>query len=104
MIGSTRRTAEESCWLRVPGTLNELLNECQPRLFVADKALDQGRGHPDAALGVQAGGGDIAEMAAAVAATGFNSEITPGVYGNTVPGVFDNWTRPRLYCRGTYPP
>jgi hypothetical protein len=40
MIRSTRRPAEESRWLRVLGTLNEY----QARLFVADKALDQGRG------------------------------------------------------------
>ncbi len=40
MIRSTRRTARESRWLRVLGTLNEY----QARLFVADKALDQGRG------------------------------------------------------------
>jgi transposase len=40
MIGSTRRSPEESRWLRVLGTLNEF----QARLFVADKALDQRRG------------------------------------------------------------
>lgn len=40
MIRSTRRSSEESRWLRVLGTLNEF----QARLFVADKALDQGRG------------------------------------------------------------
>ena len=40
MIRSTRRTARESRWLRVLGTLNEY----QARLFVADKAPDQGRG------------------------------------------------------------
>src|ERR1022692_624823 len=40
MIRSARRTARESRWLRVLGTLNEY----QARLFVADKALDQGRG------------------------------------------------------------
>jgi len=40
MSRSTRRTPEERRWLKVLGTLNEL----QPRLFVADKALDQGRG------------------------------------------------------------
>jgi Rhodopirellula transposase DDE domain len=40
MIGSTRRSPEESRWLRVLGTLNEF----QARLFVADKALDQKRG------------------------------------------------------------
>jgi hypothetical protein len=40
MIRSTRRTARESRWLKVLGTLNEY----QARLFVADKALDQGRG------------------------------------------------------------
>ena len=40
MIRSNRRTAGESRWLRVLGTLNEY----QARLFVADKALDQGRG------------------------------------------------------------
>ena len=39
MIRSNRRTAGESRWLRVFGTLNEY----QARLFVADKALDQGR-------------------------------------------------------------
>jgi hypothetical protein len=40
MIRSRRRTPEEIRWLKVLGTLNEL----QARLFVADKALDQGRG------------------------------------------------------------
>src|SRR5436309_11020346 len=40
MIRSTRHTASESRWLKVLGTLNEY----QARLFVADKALDQGRG------------------------------------------------------------
>jgi hypothetical protein len=40
MIRSNRRTAVESRWLKVLGTLNEY----QARLFVADKALDQGRG------------------------------------------------------------
>src|SRR2546427_7995743 len=40
MIRSTRRTSAESRWLKVLGTLNEY----QARLFVADKALDQGRG------------------------------------------------------------
>ena len=40
MIRSTRRTATETRWLKVLGTLNEY----QARLFVADKALDQGRG------------------------------------------------------------
>src|ERR1700687_6187858 len=40
MSRSKRRLPEESRWLRVLGTLNE----CQARLFVADKALDQGRG------------------------------------------------------------
>jgi hypothetical protein len=40
MIRSHRRTAGESRWLKVLGTLNEY----QARLFVADKALDQGRG------------------------------------------------------------
>src|SRR3990172_6348200 len=40
MIRSTRRTAGESRWLKELGTLNEY----QARLFVADKALDQGRG------------------------------------------------------------
>ena len=40
MIRSNRPTPEESRWLRVLGTLNEI----QARLFVADKALDQGRG------------------------------------------------------------
>lgn len=40
MIRSNRHTAGESRWLRVLGTLNEY----QARLFVADKALDQGRG------------------------------------------------------------
>ncbi|SRR5712692_2938423 len=40
MIRSTRYTARESRWLKVLGTLNEY----QARLFVADKALDQGRG------------------------------------------------------------
>ena len=35
-----RRLPEESRWLRVLATLNEI----QARLFVADKALDQGRG------------------------------------------------------------
>src|ERR1700724_2501746 len=34
------RSTEERRWLRMLGTLNEL----QARLFVADKALDQGRG------------------------------------------------------------
>jgi hypothetical protein len=40
MVRSARRTARESRWLRVLSTLNEY----QARLFVADKALDQGRG------------------------------------------------------------
>ncbi len=40
MAGSTRRTAKESRRLKVLGTLNEY----QARLFVADKALDRGRG------------------------------------------------------------
>jgi hypothetical protein len=40
MVRSNRRTAGESRWLKVLGTLNEY----QARLFVADKALDQGRG------------------------------------------------------------
>jgi predicted transcriptional regulator len=40
MIRSTRRSPEERRWLRVLGTLNEF----QARLFVADKALNQGRG------------------------------------------------------------
>jgi hypothetical protein len=40
MIRSARHTARESRWLKVLGTLNEY----QARLFVADKALDQGRG------------------------------------------------------------
>jgi len=40
MSRSNRRSAKENRWLKVLGTLNEL----QARLFVADKALDQGRG------------------------------------------------------------
>jgi hypothetical protein len=40
MIRFNRRTAGERRWLKVLGTLNEY----QARLFVADKALDQGRG------------------------------------------------------------
>ena len=40
MIRSTRRTSRECRWLKVLGSLNEY----QARLFVADKALDQGRG------------------------------------------------------------
>ena len=40
MSGSNRRSPEESRWLKVLKTLNEF----QARLFVADKALDQGRG------------------------------------------------------------
>jgi hypothetical protein len=40
MSRSKRRLPKESRWLRVLGTLNEI----QARLFVADKALDQGRG------------------------------------------------------------
>jgi len=40
MIRSKRRTPEEIRWLRVLSTLNEY----QARLYVADKALDQGRG------------------------------------------------------------
>jgi len=40
MIRSARYTARENRWLKVLGTLNEY----QARLFVADKALDQGRG------------------------------------------------------------
>ncbi|MEK7374108.1 MAG: ISAzo13 family transposase [Thermodesulfobacteriota bacterium] len=40
MIRSAGRTARERRWLKVLGTLNEY----QARLFVADKALDQGRG------------------------------------------------------------
>ena len=40
MNRSTIRTPVERRWLKVLGTLNEY----QARLFVADKALDQGRG------------------------------------------------------------
>ena len=40
MIRSKRRSPNERRWLRVLSTLNEF----QARLFVADKALDQGRG------------------------------------------------------------
>jgi hypothetical protein len=40
MTRSTRWSPPESRWLRVLGTLNEF----QARLFVADKAIDQGRG------------------------------------------------------------
>ena len=40
MIRSNRRLPAEKRWLKVLSTLNEL----QARLFVADKALDQGRG------------------------------------------------------------
>jgi Rhodopirellula transposase DDE domain len=40
MTRSNRRSPKESRWLRVLGTLNEF----QARLFIADKALDQGRG------------------------------------------------------------
>src|SRR5438874_13521185 len=40
MIRSARRSMNESRWLRVLGALNEY----QARLFVADKALGQGRG------------------------------------------------------------
>src|SRR5947209_8251153 len=40
MIRSASRTVNESRWLKVFGTLNEY----QARLFVADKALDQGGG------------------------------------------------------------
>src|ERR1035437_4514454 len=40
MSRSTRHTPSERRWLKVLGTLNEY----QSRLFVADKALDQGRG------------------------------------------------------------
>jgi len=40
MSRSNRRSPEESRWLKVLNTLNEF----QARLFVADKALDQGRG------------------------------------------------------------
>lgn len=40
MSRSERRSKEERRWLRMLGTLNEF----QARLFVADKALDQGRG------------------------------------------------------------
>jgi Rhodopirellula transposase. len=40
MTRSAHRTAKESRWLKVLSTLNEY----QARLFVADKALDQGRG------------------------------------------------------------
>ena len=40
MIRSTHGSREESRWLGVLGTLNEY----QARLFVADKAMDQGRG------------------------------------------------------------
>jgi hypothetical protein len=40
MSGSDRRSPEESRWLKVLKTLNEF----QARLFVADKALDLGRG------------------------------------------------------------
>src|ERR1035437_6357323 len=40
MSRSTRHTPSERGWLKVLGTLNEY----QSRVFVADKALDQGRG------------------------------------------------------------
>src|SRR5580658_5321885 len=40
MSETERRSKEERRWLRMLGTLNEF----QARLFVADKALDQGRG------------------------------------------------------------
>ena len=40
MSGPNRRSPEKSRWLKVLKTLNEF----QARLFVADKALDQGRG------------------------------------------------------------
>jgi hypothetical protein len=40
MVRTTRRIRKESRWLRVLSTLNEY----QARLFVADKAQDQGRG------------------------------------------------------------
>jgi Rhodopirellula transposase DDE domain len=40
MVRSGRRTTRESRWLKVLSTLNEY----QGRLFVADKALDEGRG------------------------------------------------------------
>src|SRR5258708_40308699 len=40
MVRSKRRSAIQSRWVRVLGTLNEY----QARVFVADKALDQGRG------------------------------------------------------------
>src|ERR1700720_2305199 len=40
MSRSNHRSPEESRWLKVLNTLNEF----QARLFVADKALDQGRG------------------------------------------------------------
>jgi hypothetical protein len=40
VIRSTHGSPEESRWLRVLGTLNEY----QARVFVADKAMDQGRG------------------------------------------------------------
>ena len=40
MIRSTRPTRKESRWLRVLSTLNEY----QARLYVADRAMDQGRG------------------------------------------------------------
>lgn len=40
MIRSKPRSSQESRWLRLLGTLNEF----QARLFVADKALDHGRG------------------------------------------------------------
>src|SRR2546425_10901219 len=40
MIRSTRPTAKERRWLRVLSTLNEY----QARLYVADRAIDHGRG------------------------------------------------------------
>jgi hypothetical protein len=40
MIRSTRIRAEEKRWLRVLSVLNEY----QPRLYVTDRAMDQGRG------------------------------------------------------------
>ena len=40
MIRSKRQTREESRWLKVLSTLNEY----QARLYVAYRALDQGRG------------------------------------------------------------
>jgi len=46
--------------------------------------LSQNRRYLDPALAAQASGGNIADIANAIAGAGFNSEYSTGVYGNNV--------------------